>query len=347
MHVYNFRVVKEILLYSTISEWSAERFIKELQAAGSGGITIRVNSRGGGVLDGYGMIAKLAEYKGNKLVKVDGKAYSMAAMLLCYADKVECLDVSDIMFHRAAYASWVEESKDLFTDDMRKDLERTNQHLRAAMEAKIDVAKFEAITSVTLDQLFSMDGRIDVTITAEQAKEIGLVDKINKITPELKAELKGHRDMAIAALAEHNELPDIPEPEAETPPAPQPPKPQQETQKNKIMTIAELQANNPELYNQVVNVGVAQERDRVEALMVFADVDLEAIKKTIEDGGKLTEKQKAEFSRKAFSAAAVQKAEDENAPDIPTGPAAKPKTKAEQEAEGLNKFLDEELGEDK
>jgi SNF2 family DNA or RNA helicase len=68
--------------------------------------------------------------------------------------------------------------------------------LREALEAKVNTTLFQGITGKTMDDVFNTATRIDVILTAQQAKEIGLINKVVNITPTMQAEIKGHYAMA-------------------------------------------------------------------------------------------------------------------------------------------------------
>jgi ATP-dependent protease ClpP protease subunit len=280
----------EVLLYGEIYSWTAREFIRDVERA-NGDLTARINSNGGEVEYGWGMVAKFSEYKGKKLVKIDGAAHSMAAYFAVYADDVEALDVSTMIFHRAAWPEWIENNPVNFTEEMRSRAENINTHLRAAMESKIGAEKWLSVTGTTLDDLFDMSQRIDVEVTAEQAKELGIVSKINSITPTKKAEIES-RMVAVAEKFTGIKL----AAKAETPKANQ----------NPIkMTIDKLKAEHPDVYAAAVKAGVNQERDRVGAWVTFADVDVKAVTEGIKSGDAISATVTAELSRKAFSAQAV------------------------------------------
>ena len=329
--MYNFPVVKEILLYGEIWDYSAAQLITRLDEAKSGPVSVRVNCAGGSPESGWGMAAKMRELTGRKLLKVDGRAFSMALFLLCYVDEAEALDVSQFLVHRAAYPSWIENNPDMMTAERVESLKIVNDFLRAGFEAKVDVKKFEKISGVTLDDLFSTDNRIDVKLTAAQAKEIGLINRIVTITPEKKAELKGYAEQIAAHGGPQVDFPfDIT--------AVEQPQNNNEPSKNNNMatlTLAELKANHPDVYKAAMEEGVTAERDRAGAWLEFGDVDFEAVKKGIEDGTELSRKQTAELTRKAMSKDMVEAAKKENAPDVTTAAAeaAKP-----AEAKALEAF---------
>ncbi len=308
---------KEILLYSALYSYTASQFINELEANKDKEIVIRLNTPGGVVYDAYGMFAKLKEHKGKKTIKVDGMAASGGAFFLCYADSAECLDVSEFLFHRAAYGSWIENNKDYFTEEMKTALIKMNSNLRAAMEGKFTAEKWQEVTGVSLDDLFSLENRIDVRLDANQALKLGLVNKITTITPEKKAEIEALSEMTAAAAFSVTTTPI------------------QATNTNThTMTLEQLKKEHPEAYAQAVQSGVAQERERVEALVVFAHIDIEAVKTAITDGKAFTPKEMAEFALKAAPKAEsaddqIQALEKGNAPDVTQQNADNNKTAAE------------------
>ncbi len=323
-------MAKEILVYGSIYDWSVVPFIREVEAASGQDITIRVNSPGGSPLSNFGMIAKLKEHQGSVKIKVDGQAASSAAYLCLYASEVESLDVSQFLFHRAAYPDWLEASKDYFTEDMRNSLIKINADLRAAMEGKFTAKKWQEVTGFSLDDLFSLDSRIDVTISAEQAKDLGIVTKIVNITPAKKAEL--HSLIAAHApelLAKFNA-----EIIAETS------EQKVTTQNNNKMTVAELQASHPEVYAAIIK----SERDRVGSYMVYAHLDLEACKQGIASGEAMTHTQMSEFALKSFQASQLAAIEGGNAKDVRTQEPAGQETKEEANKKAFFAEVNKNLG---
>lgn len=309
-------MAKEILLYSNINNWSAEYFITEMEAAKDEDVVVRMNTNGGSPEDMWGMLAKVAERTKATKIKVDGRAYSAGAFMLAYSKDVEALDVSQFLIHRAAYASFLESDANFFTEDRKKSLKVINDASRAALEAKIDVVKFTAITGKTLEDIFSIDSRIDVVLTAKEAKEIGLINKIVQLTPQISAEIESK--FAIAASHDPNaQKPIIPTPTI------------QKSNTN-TMTIEKLKAEHPDVYAQITSNAVAEERDRVGAFLAFAEVDTKAVVEGIKKGEKLSQTQMAEFAMKAFSTKQIATIEAENAPDTKTGAEATPKTEAEK-----------------
>lgn len=269
-----FDMVKELYLYSPIFDSTAQELIAAMEECQNSGcdMTLRMNTPGGNVLSGWGIAAKLQEMTCKTLIKVDGAAMSMGAGLLPFADKVECLDVSTFMLHRA----------DMYceTDEEKSFLANVNKNMRAKLEAKIDSAKLKELKGVTIKNLFEDAQRVDLYLTAAEAKKIGLVDKITKLTPSEVAACSS-KMFAVAAI--------------ETP----------STTQNKYMTAAEFKAANPELFKEITDAaiaaGIAQEKERVKPFMVYLAVDPAAVKAGVESTEPISLAQIAELSLKAAS----------------------------------------------
>lgn len=328
-------MAKEILLYSNINNWSAEFFISEMEAAKDEDVVIRMNTNGGSPEDMWGMLAKTAERTKATKIKVDGRAYSAGALMLAYSKDVEALSVSQFLIHRAAYASFLESDANFFTEDRKKSLKVINDASRAALEAKIDVAKFTAITGKTLEDIFSIDSRIDVVLTAKEAKEIGLINKIVQLTPQISAEI----DSYYAIAASHD--PNAQKPIAATP-APTP-APIQNSNQNK-MTVEQLKTQHPDVFAQITANAVATERDRVGAWLAFAEADVKAVVEGVKKGENLSQTAMAEFAMKAFSAKQVAAIEGEATPVVTTGAEAAPTTEYQKTLAKFEEETDKALG---
>lgn len=289
--------MKEILLYDSIYSATSQKFVTDLEAAKDEDITVRINCDGGEVECGWAMIAKFAEHKGKKNVKVDAKAHSMGALFLCYADDVECLDVAEFLIHRASYGDWFEKSE-YFSEALKGNLERMNQKLRAAFEGKVDVKKFEELKGVKVKDVFSMEHRIDVFLTAVEAKKIGLVNTITKITPAKRAEIETYAAKIAARYT--------PTPEA-TPVIEEEIKPENQP----VMTLEELKTKHPEVYAAAVKAGKDAEKERIEALLVYNEIDPEGVKKAIEAGTAVGPKMMAEMQLKMNAKSSLQTTEEE------------------------------------
>lgn len=308
---------KPIYLFTGIYNYVAESFARSLDEAVSEDTNVYINSPGGDVLAGWSMIGKLNERKTKSIGKVGGQAMSMAANMLLYFDEVEALDVSRIMFHRASMYTENEEQKAF--------LNSVNADLRKQMEAKIDSAQLKALKGVSIKDLFENEKRIDLFLTAAEAKKIGLVNKVVKLQPN---QVKAFSDMSSPDSFNPSVVAAMFDEPVSTDPNPVNSNPNPIN--NNTMTIEELREKHPQVYAQAVEAGRADERDRVQAIMVYADADLTAVKAAIDGGKPLTAKQTQEFLVKLTAAGQLNKlAAEAGAP----APVAQPATEADKQKE--------------
>lgn len=261
---------KELYLYSSIYDFVAEDIISKIEENIDSDIVLRVNSPGGSVFSGWGIIAKMKETENNFKIKVDGWAASMAAFLLLYADDVEALESSKFLLHRAdMYVS---------NDADQEFLNNVNKDLKAAMGKKLNFEKLKELKGVGIEDLFDPKTRIDVILTAKEAKQVGLISKINKISvAEVKA--LNERFYNVAATAT------------------------EDTNKNNPLTIntmtaEELKAKHPDVYNSIFTSGVTAERLRVSQHLKYIDVDQKAVMEDIAKGNELSADKGAEYVEK-------------------------------------------------
>ena len=331
-------MAKEILLYGGIYSSSVERFIEAVNELKDGeDLVLRVNTLGGSPEDMTGMIAKFQEFKGKKIIKVDGKAYSSGAFFLLYADSkdVEMTSSSKLMIHRAGYPARIESDKSIMTDARWEFLAGINKNLRSALEARVDSDNFKKITGVSIDEIFSTDSRIDVFLDAEQSKELGLVGRVNNISPARTAQIAADYT-SIAAQYESVKIQEITPAKAEI-----------EENKSEVvnkkgkMTIGEIKSTHPEAYGEIMALGVSQEKDRAGAWSVFAEIDAKRVKEGIKSGESMSETDRAEFSLAASKGVEAKAIEAESQKEVETKKVPAAKTEAEIEAEGVDAFFNE------
>lgn len=306
-------MAKEILLYTSFSTWSVADFITALETNKNEDISIRMNTPGGSVYDGYGAIAKFNEFPNGKKLKIDGKADSFGAYFMCHVPTadVECLDVSTFTFHRAAMPAWFEASAEYFTDAIKAQLTTINGSLRSSIEGKVTAQKWKQVTGTPLDDMFSLNNRIDVRVNAEQARKMGMVGTVTKITPKKLQEIKAY---SLDLAAEYEPLIT-----AET------------EQKPQVMTIAEVKANT-EVYNAIKAEVLTGEKDRIEALAAWSEVDPKECLTAIVAGTPYTAAFGAKMQVKAMSAQGLANIAAASKGEVKTPEAATEQTD-EQKAE--------------
>lgn len=308
---------QEVLFYGEISDFSVSSFINRMREAKDlrRDVKILANSMGGSPDSGYGMIKTIRDFPYKKKLSIHGAAYSMMAFAALYVDEVEAIEQTLFLFHRAA-ASFSEDEQ---IPAFRQLIVTRNEDLRQAMEQKLDIAAFERISGVTLDQLFSMDDRIDVILNAEQAMEIGM---LTEIIPMSAVEADEINSRMMAACAGHG-IQTI-----------------HVKNQNSMKTLEELKEKHPELYAQaieagkkeatppasgpvkkddlsdsekLIQAGIEKERERVKGWQTFAEVDAKKVAEGIASGNSITMADIGEFTltaQKKNFAGALKKGTD-------------------------------------
>ena len=296
---------QEVLFYGEISDFSVSSFIGRMREAKDlrRDVKILANSMGGSPDSGYGMIKTIRDFPYKKKLSIHGAAYSMMAFAALYVDEVEAIEQSLFLFHRAAAMLREDEEIPAF----RQLIVSRNNDLRQAMEQKLNIEAFERISGVTLDQLFSMDDRIDVILNAEQAMEIGM---LTEIIPLSAIEVDEINSRMMAACATGKGIQTI----------------QVKNNKNSMKTLEELKQKHPELYAQaieagkkeatpapapapptpqkadmsendkLIQAGIDKERERVKGWQTFAEVDAKKVAEGIASGNASTMADIGEFT---------------------------------------------------
>lgn len=159
----------EIDIFDEIGLWgvSVKDFSDQLKAlAGDRAITLRINSPGGSIVDGFAMFNMLKARREHITAKVIGLAASMATVVMLAAKSVVASENSLLMIHNPASIAWGE-SKDMremadLLDKMKSQLVNTYVAKTGKTEAEV-VAAMDAVT----------------WFTAKEAKEWGLIDAIS------------------------------------------------------------------------------------------------------------------------------------------------------------------------
>jgi len=294
--------MNNILVYSGIYNFTAESFINAVQEIpAEEELTVRLNSPGGSVFAGWGMIAAITERTGKTILKVDGNASSMAFIMVPFFDYIQALDVTSFMVHRAeAYIENV--------DDQQM-LDNVNKSLRAILEKRLDAEKFKSITGISIADIFELKERRNIWLTAKEAKAVGLIDKVVRLEPKemqaINENLVAFAKFDFAAEDGTSQGSDDNAGGSNNNYKP----------KNQKMTLEQFRAENPDLHAQIIQAGVAQERDRVGAFLAFVDIDKDLVVKAVKDGDSMSQTFTAEMTKKAIAAQTLAKIEADSSSD--------------------------------
>lgn len=327
--------MKQILLYSSIYSYTAETFIEKMsELDNKEPVTIRVNSPGGSVFAGWGMVRSIQEHKGEVVYKVDGIAASMAFYNMLFADKVEALDVSRFLIHRAdGYTS---------TEEDKKELSNINVLIRKHLEKRVTSETFKQVTGYSIDDVFAKDKRIDIWVSSKDAKKMGLVDKITRLEPREIQAIGNIMDIAASAFndssrgSDDNEHGSSKEFGANN----------SNNKISKTMNLDELKAQHPGLYNQVLEAGkdegfkagVKAEKLRVKGWLAYIDVDNKTVVAAIRDDKEFDNTVIAEMSVKVAAKAKKGDLEDDSTEEL-SGGKPEDKTAEQQEIEAYEKTV--------
>ncbi len=164
-------VERVLSLNGTIAEDSwfdddvTPQMFKDELNAGSGNITVWINSPGGDCVAAAQIYNMLSDYKGNVTVKIDGIAASAASVIAMAGDKVLMSPVSMLMIHNPATIAFGDHTE----------LSRAMDMLNEVKESIINAYVVKTgLSRSKLSQL--MDA--ETWMNAEKAVELGFADDI-------------------------------------------------------------------------------------------------------------------------------------------------------------------------
>jgi len=319
METPEIKAKKELYLYTPIWDEVAAELVEEINEFEDGdALTLRMNTPGGNVIDGYAILSRLSDRTGETTIFVDGYAYSMGAFMCLWANNVVASEMSDFMFHKASYPEWYQSS-----EQEQAKLKEMNAKFKAKMKSRFNDS---ALSKEIIAKVFESDVRNDVFVSPKDAKAIGLVTEIRTLDLGVKAKLETAMQIYATFQGKQNSIT------------------QNDTNgtpngsgviKNNVkMTIEQFKAEHPSLYAQVVEegkqAGINAERDRVGSFLVFAETSPELVKAGIESGKAMSETQRSEFAMASFKIKANATEQTENPKPIETDDADKGETEAKR-----------------
>lgn len=246
----------EIAIYGDIGEYWAEvtpkQFKTDLENIGEiDELDIRINSPGGEITAGYAMFNLLKSHKAKKTVYVDGIAASMGSILAMTGDIIKMSDAGMIMIHNPLggcmggseelrrYADTLDKMKDtaakIYSDRTGTDIEKIKELMNE-----------------------------ETYLTAEEALEYGFIDEIIKYNEKPQIDPVNKMVMMDGKKIDYSKFPGqaILMNKFENLGL------QQISIKNEEvkMTKAEMKEKHPDLYNEIYQEGVSEERARMHGI---------------------------------------------------------------------------------
>jgi len=267
--------MNEILIYFPLYDFTIEPLMKQLNAVDSD-YTVRMSSPGGEIFPSWGVAKKIQELseKGFKgTLKIDGMSASMAGILAPFFDYVEAVDKAKFMIHAP-------------TGGDRVLLKSVSKDLASVLNSRIDAAKFKALTGMSVDEIMDPDNeeKKDIWFSAQQAKDLGLIDKVVSLTPALKNEIEDKMKVVYGFKKEPGSSVNL-----------------NINQNQKKMTYDELKISDAALVNQIFaegkeagqkegkEAGKKEEQIRVKAWLAHYNSDSEMVVNGIKEGSSLTD----------------------------------------------------------
>ena len=158
-------------LYGTIAEESwfdddiTPRMFKDELNAGSGDITVWINSPGGDCVAASQIYTMLMDYKGNVTVKIDGIAASAASVIAMAGTKVLMAPTALMMIHNPMTAAFGD------SEDMQKAIEMLNEVKESIINA------YEIRTNLSRAKLSHLMSS-ETWMNAKKAMELGFADEL-------------------------------------------------------------------------------------------------------------------------------------------------------------------------
>lgn len=287
-------------------------------------IVLSVNSSGGNVAGLFNAIDAIAKAEKPTKAVVTNMATSAAYALVAQADSIVAVNesvqvgsVGIVVTHR------IDENAVTITSSKapKKHPDVTTEKGKAVAQEQLDafhdifVNVIARGRNTTIDTVNSDFGQ-GAVLLAEKAKKQGMIDSIsNSIIP------KGNKPLDISGN------PSAQTPGVEVQASSSAVKIEKEVEKKEdtnsakeaTMDLKALQLEQPELFAQVVGMGVKQERDRVSAHLIYGGGSEQAMViaiKAVTDGEEVTEVHRANYTMAATNKNAVEDRGGDNPPEL-------------------------------
>lgn len=346
---------------------------KELDASNGDEIELYVNSLGGSAFDGAEIYTLLKDYPGKITAKVTGVAASAASVMIMGADVIKISPPGQIMIHNAATgtdgdkndhdrsSALLKSTDEAITNAYSLRTGKTRDELLDLMNVTTWMNAQKAVELGFADEIMFSEGATEVTNSAfDMLGSDGVLPEavINKVRNEL---LKSggfiNQPPALGDSGPERIIPLQSIPNLQFASTAKQPVVAVNTNKggtpqaggtfeelkneinsmkgeNKPMDLNQLKNEHPDLYNQVVNEGVTNERQRITALneLAAAPGAAEIVKNAIEAGQTVAEASfaivQASIAKKGEVAAARQQdVQNSGVNDVPVQESTTPEAK--------------------
>lgn len=160
----------EVMIYAEIGEWgvTALDFVQELRSISTPNISVRINSPGGQVFDGFSIYNGLLNHPARITAYIDGVAASAASFIAQAADEIVCAKASSMMVHGASGVC-IGKSADM--REMADLLDKLNGQMAAIYAQRTERPSAEWLAQMGVDTWY----------TADEAVTAGLADRVAEL----------------------------------------------------------------------------------------------------------------------------------------------------------------------
>ncbi|MGL5277522.1 MAG: head maturation protease, ClpP-related [Cetobacterium sp.] len=246
----------EILIFGEIgSSWWTPVNTREIREQLAGyddvdEIVLRIDSPGGSVFAGIGLYSYLKDHKAKKKVYIDGMCASIATVIAMAGDEIFMNAGAQFMIHNP-WTIAMGEAKELRHD--AKVLDGIRDSILKIYETKTKLTKEQLIKAMDETTYYQ----------AEQALEAGFITEITHMFDAKNCIANAESwDTTYSKYEKYINI-IVPKTNDITK--------NNNDNKEKKMTLKELQDNHPDVYNEVLNLGKNEERNRMKALDGLAD----------------------------------------------------------------------------
>jgi len=325
--------MKTINLHGVVGwDIDAKEFSETLDNT-TGDIILDLNSGGGYITDGVAIFNKIKSYDKGKIISRVSFAASMMTQIALATDEVQVYDNSIFMIHNAqggAYGDYRE------MDKRSKLLKSMTAMLAKTYEKKSGKAANEVLEMMNADtylfgEEIKSEGFADTLLDGNSTDENRTKDEaIAYVSLQLEAVNKALKEenVSIEALSAciggcnlenlgYNNAAEAPTDERGGDGGPS----TNSTKGDEIMKISELKARHPELFAEVVGLGVNQERERVAAHLTMGEAsgDMELAVASINEGAEMSATINAKYMAAHMKRKESNDRQDENVDDMNTG----------------------------
>lgn len=305
---------------------------------GKGDVIISLNTPGGYVFDGIEIYNAIKEHPGNVVIETGALVASCGGWIMLAADEVWVKENTTFMMHRVQGGVWGnademrkgaeinEGLEGLILDIFEKKMDRNDA--REKMNSEFWAFGGNAIVELGLaDEVIKADDDSEELNEENQNKFKAMVNntlaKVENFISENKSDFFS-RGLNFKNKLQKNESKFITN--KQTP---------ENKQEKSLMNLDKLKNEYPELYAEVLNLGIQREKNRAGAWMVFNDLDPEAVKAGVDGGKEISSVDFANFQRKQMNKAALTNMDEESPADTttPEGSEVAAEQTAEEKAE--------------